>query len=146
VQSTGKWDFPGIILLKKNPWTKSTDRWTARARCTMDRQPLPRAGAHRSLASGRSTARELRPSGGGGRGKHRGADFGLTGARNVAKRRHDDGVGGGGGALGAGSVRVWRKAKVGRGRSGCRGTLLLGPRGSGAAGRRRGTGGGGGAP
>jgi hypothetical protein len=32
----------------------------------MDRQPMPRVGAHRSSASGRSDARELRPRGGGG--------------------------------------------------------------------------------
>jgi hypothetical protein len=56
-------------LLKKNPWTKSTDRWTASARSTTDRQPLSCARAHRSLASGRSGARELRPRGGGGEGR-----------------------------------------------------------------------------
>jgi hypothetical protein len=86
VQSVGKWDFPGIILLKKNPWTKSTDRWTASARSTMDQWPLSRVGADRSSASDRSGARELRPRGGGGRGKHGGPDSGLTEAREVAVR------------------------------------------------------------
>jgi hypothetical protein len=128
VQSVGKWDFPGIILLKKNPWTKSTDRWTVPARSTMDQRPLPRAGAHRSSASGCSGARELRPRGGGGRGKHGGPDSGLTGARKAAELRHDDGEGGGGGVLDAGSLGVRREGKEGRGRSsgrsGCRGTLL----------------------
>jgi hypothetical protein len=104
VQSARKWDFPGIILLKRNPWTKSTDRWTAPARSTMDRRPLPHAGAHRSSASGRSGARELRPRGGGGRGKHRGPDSGLTEAWNAAELRSDDGEGGGGGVLDAGSL------------------------------------------
>jgi hypothetical protein len=69
VQSAGKWDFQGITLLKKNLWTKSTDLWTVPAQSTMDRWPLPRAGAHRSLASGRSGARELRPRGGGEEGR-----------------------------------------------------------------------------
>jgi hypothetical protein len=68
VQSAGKWDFPRIILLKKNSWTKSTDRWTTPARSTMDRLPLSCTVAHRSSASGRSGARELRPRGGGGEG------------------------------------------------------------------------------
>jgi hypothetical protein len=83
VQSARKWDFPGIILLKKNPWTKCTNRW---ARYTMDWRPLPRTGAHRSSPSGRSGARELRRRGGGGRGKHGGPDSGLTGARKAAER------------------------------------------------------------
>jgi hypothetical protein len=68
VQSARKCDFLGIILLKKNPWTMSTDRSTASARSTMDRQTFPRLGAHRSSASDRSGARELRPRGGGGEG------------------------------------------------------------------------------
>jgi hypothetical protein len=63
VQSAGKWDFLGTILLKKNPWTKSTDWWTMPARSTMDRRPSPRVGAHRSSAFSHSDARELRPRG-----------------------------------------------------------------------------------
>jgi hypothetical protein len=54
-----KWDFPGIILLKKNPWTKSMDWWTVPARSTTDGRPLPHVGAHQSSASGRSGDREL---------------------------------------------------------------------------------------
>jgi hypothetical protein len=128
VQSVGKWDFPGIILLKKNPWTKSMDRWTAPARSTMDRQPLPHAEAHRGSASGRSGTRELRPRDGGGRGKHGGPDFRLTGAQKAMERRRDDGESGGGGALSAGSLRAQREGKERRGRSGgrsgCQGALL----------------------
>jgi hypothetical protein len=56
-----KLDFPGIVFLKKNPWTESTSPWTAPAWSTVDRRPLPRSRAHRSSASGRSGARELRP-------------------------------------------------------------------------------------
>jgi hypothetical protein len=96
VQSVGKWDFPGIILLKKNPWTKSTDWWTMPTRSTMDRRPLPRVGAHRSSAFSHSDARELRPRGGAGRGKHGGPDSGLTGAQKKVEQRRDDGEGGGG--------------------------------------------------
>jgi hypothetical protein len=116
------------------------------ARSTMDRRPLPHAGAHRSSAFSRSGALELRPRGRGGRGKHGGPDSGLTGAQKAVEQRHDDGEGGGGGALDAGSLRAWREGKEGWGRSGCRVALLEGRRGSGAAGHRRGTGGGGGAP
>jgi hypothetical protein len=128
VQSARKWDFPRIILLKKNSWTKSTDLWTVPARSTMDRWPLPRMGAHRSSASGRSGGRELWSRGGGGRGKHGGPDSRLTRARMAAEQRRDDGEGGGGGALGTGSLGARIEGKEGRGRSGgrsgCRGTLL----------------------
>jgi hypothetical protein len=40
-----KKEFRGIILIKKNPWTKSTSLWTAPARSTVDRQPLPHSKA-----------------------------------------------------------------------------------------------------
>jgi hypothetical protein len=54
-----KLEFLGIVFLKENPWTKLISSWTAPARSTVDRQPLPRSGAHRSSASSRSGAREL---------------------------------------------------------------------------------------
>jgi hypothetical protein len=57
-----KLDFLEIVFLKENPWTESTSPWTAPARSTVDRRPLSRLGAHRSSASYRSGARELRPS------------------------------------------------------------------------------------
>jgi hypothetical protein len=100
VQSGRKWDFPRIILLKKNSWTKSTDQWTVPAWSTMDRRPLSCVGAHQSSASGRSGARELRPRGGGRRGKQGGPNSVLTEARNAAERWRDDGEGGGGGVEG----------------------------------------------
>jgi hypothetical protein len=40
-----KLDFSGIVFLKENLWTESTSLWTAPARSTVDRQPLPRSGA-----------------------------------------------------------------------------------------------------
>jgi hypothetical protein len=69
-------------------------------------------------------ARELRPRGGGGKGKHGGPDSGLTRAREAVERQHDDGEGGGGRAVDAGSLGARREGKEGRGRSGCRGTLF----------------------
>jgi hypothetical protein len=49
---------------KENSWTESTSPWIAPARSTVDRRPLLLSGAHRSSASGRSSARELRPRAG----------------------------------------------------------------------------------
>jgi hypothetical protein len=63
-----KLNFPGIVFLKENPWTESTSPWTAPARSTVDRRPLPRSGARRSSASGCSGAREVRLRGGGEEG------------------------------------------------------------------------------
>jgi hypothetical protein len=54
---------------------------------------------------------------GGGVG-HGGLSLGLTGAQEAVERLLDGGVSGGGGALGVGSLRVWRGGKEGRGRSG----------------------------
>jgi hypothetical protein len=134
VQSARKWDFPGIILLKKNPWTKSTDRWTVPARSTMDRRPLPRAGAHRSSASGCSGARELQPRGGGEERWVGELNGGVAAAREAveghltgggASAREDDGEGtlrakrgsvGGVGGFTEGGVGFYR-AKARRGRA-----------------------------
>jgi hypothetical protein len=128
VQSAGKWDFPGIILLKKNLWTKSTDRWTAPARSTMDRRPLPCAGAHRSSASGCSSLPALGDDSRVGGVGHGGLGPGLTGAQEVVEWRRDGGEGGGGDGLSTGSLRAWREGKEGRGRigdeRGCRGSIL----------------------
>jgi hypothetical protein len=105
-----KLEFPGIVFLKENLWTKSTSSWTAPARSTVDQRPLPRSGAHRSSASGRSGARELRPRGGGG--ERRAGEFndGVAAAREVVERRLT-----GGGALarkgnGKGALRAKRRS------------------------------------
>jgi hypothetical protein len=75
-----KLDFPGIVFLKENPWT-------APAWSTVDRRPLPRSGAHRSSASGRSGARELRPRGGGEEGRLGEPNGGVAAAREVVEGR-----------------------------------------------------------
>jgi hypothetical protein len=128
VQSAEKWDFPGIILLKKNPCPMSTDRWTAPARSTMDRWPSSHAGAHRSSAFGRSGSPALGDDSRGGGVGHGGLGPGLAGAQEVVEWRHDGGEGGGGGVLGAGSLEVQREGKEGQGwtseERGCQGTLL----------------------
>jgi hypothetical protein len=93
------------------PWTTAgpSPRWTGHGR---------RHRAHRSLASGRSGSPTLDGGSRGGGVGHRGLRLGLTGAQEVVEQLHDGGVGGGGGALGVGSLRVWREGKEGRGRSG----------------------------
>jgi hypothetical protein len=86
-----KLEFPGIVFLEENPWTKSTSSWTAPARSTVDRRPLPCSGAHRSSPSGRSGARELRPRGGGG--ERRASEFndGIAAVREAVEMRLTDG-------------------------------------------------------
>jgi hypothetical protein len=63
------------------------------------------------------SGRGCRTRGGGGRGKHGGPGFGLTGAQKAAERWHDDDEGSGRGALGAGLLEAWREGE-GWGRSG----------------------------
>jgi hypothetical protein len=85
-----KSEFPGIVFLKKNPWTKSTSLWTAPARSTMDRWLLPRSGADRSSASGGSGARELRPRGRGGEGRAGEFNDGVAAVREAVEGRLTD--------------------------------------------------------
>jgi hypothetical protein len=99
-----KLEFLGIVFLKKNPWTKSTSPWTAPAWSTVDRRPLPCLGAHRSSASGRSGARELRQRG--GEGERQAGEFndGVAAVREAVEGcLTDSGTsvqkGGGGGML-----------------------------------------------
>jgi hypothetical protein len=82
-----KLDFPGIVFLKENPWTESTSPWTASVRSTVDRWPLPRSGAHRSSASGRSGARELRTRGGGEEGWAGKLNGRVAAARDAVEER-----------------------------------------------------------
>jgi hypothetical protein len=82
-----KLDFPGIVFLKENLWIESTSPWTAPARSTMDRRPLPRSRAHWSSASGRSGARELRPRGGGEEGRVGEPNGGVAAAHEVVEGR-----------------------------------------------------------
>jgi hypothetical protein len=88
-----KLKFPGIVFLKENPWTNSMSSWTAPARSTMDRRPLPCSRAHRSSASGRPSARELRLRDGGG--ERRAGEFndGVAMAREAVERRLTGGGG-----------------------------------------------------
>jgi hypothetical protein len=59
--------------------------WTAPARSTLDRRPLPLSGARRSSASGRSGARELRPRGGREGGRAGELNGGVAAAREVVE-------------------------------------------------------------
>jgi hypothetical protein len=115
VQNVRKWDFPGIIFLKKNPWTRSTDRWTTPARSSMDRRPLPHAGAHRSSASDRPGARELRPMGGGGEGWEGEFNDGVAAGREAVEGCLTDGGYSAREGGGEGTVRSKRRSAGGVG-------------------------------
>jgi hypothetical protein len=86
-----KMEFPGIILLKKNLWTKSTSPWTMPAWSTMDRRPWPASGARRSSASGHSGAQGPRGRGGGWGVGVREPVKGLIGGRVAARWPGDEG-------------------------------------------------------
>jgi hypothetical protein len=115
VQKCQKLEFPGIVFLKENPWTKSTSPWTAPARSTMDQRPLPHSRAHRSSASGRSGARELRPRGGGEEGQAGELNDGVAVAREAVEGHL---TGGGASAQkgdGEGALRAKRRSVGGVG-------------------------------
>jgi hypothetical protein len=81
----------------------------------MDWRPLLRVGAHRSSASGRSSAPELRPRGGGGEGRAGEFNNGVAAGQEVV-----EGCLTGGGALarkgsGEGAVRAKRRISGGVG-------------------------------
>jgi hypothetical protein len=110
-----KMGFPGIILLTKNPWTKSTSPWTTPARSTTDRRPWPTSGAHQSTASGHSGAQDRRGRGG-GRGVGVGEPVqGLTGGRVAARWPSDRGKRGWRSVLGEVGVVDSRASKGGWG-------------------------------
>jgi hypothetical protein len=82
-----KLEFPRIVFLKENPWIESMSPWTAPARSTVDRRPLPRSGAHRSSASGRSGARELQTRGGEEEGRAGELNGRVAAAREAVEER-----------------------------------------------------------
>jgi hypothetical protein len=110
-----KSEFPGIVFLKKNPWTKSPSPWTAPARSTVDQRPLPCLGVHRSSVFGRSGARELRPRGGGAEGRPGKFNDGIAAVRVVVEGR----LTGGGASTqkggGEGTLRAKRRSVGGVG-------------------------------
>jgi hypothetical protein len=125
VQNAGKWDFLGIILLKKNLWTKSTNWWTAPTRSTMD-------GGHchmRELTGAQPPAATVPESSDQGAGEEEGSTGDpIPGSPGRGRRRRDNGEGGGGGALDVFLLEAWTEGKEGWGRSGgrsrCWGALL----------------------
>jgi hypothetical protein len=110
-----KLEFPGIVFLKENLWTKSMSPWTAPARSTMDRRPLPCSGAHRSSASGRSGAQELRPRGGGVEGRARELNDGVATAREAVEGRLTGGGASARNGDGKGTLRAKRSSVGGVG-------------------------------
>jgi hypothetical protein len=82
-----KLEFSGIVFLKENPWTESMSPWTVPTQSTVDRRPLPRSGACRSSAFGRSGARELRTRGGEEEGRAGELNGGVAVAREAVEER-----------------------------------------------------------
>jgi hypothetical protein len=82
-----KLDFSENCFPKENSWTESTSPWTAPARSTVDRRPLPLSGARRSSASGRSGAREHRSRGRREEGRAGELNGGVAAAREAVEGR-----------------------------------------------------------
>jgi hypothetical protein len=81
----------------------------------MDRQPLPRTGAHWSSASGHSGARELRPRGGGGEGRVGKLNDGVAAGREAVEGRLTDGGASAQKGGGEGTVMAKRRSVGGAG-------------------------------
>jgi hypothetical protein len=77
--------IPRFNLQQEILLVESMVRWIVPARSTMDRWPLPCMGAHWSLASSRSDARELRPRGEGGEGWVGELNDGVTTGREAVE-------------------------------------------------------------
>jgi hypothetical protein len=86
-----KLEFPGIVFLKKIPWTMSMSPWTAPARSTVDRRPLPCSEAHQSSTSSCSSTRELRPKGRGGERWAGEFNDGVAAVRDMVEGRLNSG-------------------------------------------------------
>jgi hypothetical protein len=82
VQSVRKWDFQGIILLKKNSWTKSTDLWT-----------IPGSVHHGPSVDERlELAEAWPPTAPVLKGASQGAEDGETGLGNLLRASPEDGI------------------------------------------------------
>jgi hypothetical protein len=82
---------------------------------TVDRWPLPRSGAHRSSASGRSGARELRPRSGGLKRWAGEFNDGVAAAREAVERRLTGGRDSAQKSDGEGTLRAKRRSVGGVG-------------------------------
>jgi hypothetical protein len=95
--------YGGFVLLSQNGVRQL-------ARFVMDRGTLQRAGAHRSSASGRSGARELRPMGGGGEGQAGELNDGVAVGQEAVEERLTGGRASAWKGGGEGTVRAKRRS------------------------------------
>jgi hypothetical protein len=87
LEKNQKVGFSGLFLDRKIHALGPRGCGQRGVRSTVDWQPLLRVGAHRSSASGRSGARELRPRGRGGEGRAGELNNGVTAGREAVEGR-----------------------------------------------------------
>jgi hypothetical protein len=107
--------IPRFNLQQEIPLVESMVRWIVPAQSTMDRWPLPCMGAHWSLASSRSDARELRPRGEGGEGRVGELNDGVTAGQEAVEGRLTGGGASAWNDCGEGMVRAKRRCAGGVG-------------------------------